>query len=346
VYTVPDIQVVNLEISTRCQAACPFCPRNYNGYGIRDGFPLMDMSLDEYKHILRQFLPNDDLLLDFCGTYGDPCISSNFMDIIEYTRSVCDNPITIHTNGSMHKPEWWKNLAKYDIEIEFGLDGLGDTHKIYRQNTSWTKILENAGAFIDAGGYAVWQFIEFAHNKHQKEACRELAKELGFKEFKVFYDNRNDGQAYTPKGEPYWIGDNPPETMPPIEQHVDVESFLQKEYENNRQVILDEPDMPEEIVCKSIRDKVMYVAVNGDAWPCCWLGGSFPMTYDTSYGYQLKALNLDINILQRPLQDVMDEWSKISNTWTDKPLGTCIEQCGKCDGVGGMETFGKNENLD
>jgi hypothetical protein len=44
---------------------------------------------------------------------------------------------------------------------------LEDTNHLYRENVEWKKIMENARAFISAGGTAHWDMLIFDHNKHQ-----------------------------------------------------------------------------------------------------------------------------------------------------------------------------------
>merc|ERR1711991_170093 len=79
-----------------------------------------------------------------------------------------------YTNGGYKSKEWWS---------VFAIDGLADTHHLYRVNTRFERVIENAKAFIEGGGNAQWSFIRFGHNQHQEEQARKLAKEIGFKSF-------------------------------------------------------------------------------------------------------------------------------------------------------------------
>ena len=56
---------------------------------------------------------------------------------------------------------------------------------MYRRMTNFDKIMDNANAFISAGGNAHWKMIEFEHNKHQIEEARELARKMGFTHFTI-----------------------------------------------------------------------------------------------------------------------------------------------------------------
>ena len=50
--------------------------------------------------------------------------------------------------------------------------------------------MENAKAFINAGGIARWDFIAFAHNEHQIEEAKALAEQMGFVKFRYKKSNR------------------------------------------------------------------------------------------------------------------------------------------------------------
>lgn len=334
---ISDIHSVNVEISTKCNAACPLCPRSYNGYGVRDNFPLRDMTTNEFELIIDQL--SCLTFVSLCGNYGDPAISKYVIEILDYLNQRKID-ISMSSNGSLRTTEWWAKLAQYkNLRIEFALDGLADTHSIYRQNTNWHKVIDNATAFINAGGYAIWQFIEFEHNKHQLQECQELSVKLGFKEFKTFNDNRADGIAFTPQGELFTLGNTPIPAIT-VEEFVAQEKYLQTQYELNNQTEYVRELQVDSIDCFSQQGNI-YVAVNGDVWPCCWLGSGFPMTSDMDNGWQLKRLPLIVNALDNSLDSVLDSWNYISDTWNStEPLSTCVKTCGKCENYTGAIPVG------
>jgi len=182
---VDAVKWLHVEASSRCNAWCPACPRNVNGFGLRPGLVETDLDIDSFVETLNA-LPNLEAV-QFCGNDGDPIAHRNFIDLIDLIPD--DVFVQIHTNGSLRNRAWWKQLAQSleyrRHEIYFGIDGLKDTHRIYRQNTDWNKIIANASEFINNKGTAVWQFIPFKHNQHQFMECYRLSQQLGFRDFKV-----------------------------------------------------------------------------------------------------------------------------------------------------------------
>jgi len=181
-----DVKWLHVEASTRCNAWCPACPRNINGYGLRPGLVEQDIDLAVFQTVLEQF-PNL-ATVQFCGNDGEPAAHRDFFDLVSLTKQYVSN-IQIHTNGGLRNEQWWRDLASLldgtDHSVWFGIDGIGDTHEIYRQGTEYDRVLANALAFIDQGGSATWQFIPFQHNQHQLKECIKLSQRFGFKDFKV-----------------------------------------------------------------------------------------------------------------------------------------------------------------
>ena len=181
-----NIKWLHVESSSRCNAWCPACPRNKNGFGLADDLIEQDLSSLKFQEVLNA-LP-ELKVVQFCGNLGDPVIGNNFLELIDIAKKQVKK-IQIHTNGSLRNTSWWSNLATQLSTIEhdiwFGIDGLDEIHEIYRQGTSYKKVIENAQAFIASGGNATWQFIPYAHNEHQIKDCLKTSQQLGFKNFKL-----------------------------------------------------------------------------------------------------------------------------------------------------------------
>jgi len=180
-----ELQIENTSISN---AACPMC--------LRENTPNDKTWFDEtylYTEFFQDRIP-DRVMKEiekvlFNGVLGDPCAAPNFLEVCEVIRLRSPQAfITISSNGGLRNEAFWKVLAKTlgnSGRVIFAIDGLEDTNHIYRVNVNYKKVMENAQAFIQAGGNAEWQFITFKHNEHQVDAAQQLAKELGFKNFYV-----------------------------------------------------------------------------------------------------------------------------------------------------------------
>jgi len=186
-FTLSKVDEYQLEITSYCNSDCPQCPRNING-GIKNPYLKQEhLSRDIIDRAFTEEILANVRQIFFCGSYGDPIMHPDFLSILENFRK--KNPtvwLYIHTNGGAHKPTYWIRIAEilngYG-RIDFNVDGLGDTNPLYRTNTNFDKIMENAQAFIQAGGWAEWNYIVFKHNEHQIEDARNLSNFLGFRSF-------------------------------------------------------------------------------------------------------------------------------------------------------------------
>jgi len=184
---------LELELSSKCNAACPQCPREEPKIKKILENEFQEITLENIiSWFTLDFLQNLKTI-DFKGSFSEPVIARDFYKIVDYFIKNTNAYISICTNGSLRKPEFWYELGILLGErgrVIFGIDGLSDTHSIYRVNTNYEKIIENAKSFIDGGGEAVWQFIIFKHNEHQIETAKQLANDLGFSNFKLISSAR------------------------------------------------------------------------------------------------------------------------------------------------------------
>ena len=195
------IKEYQLEITTHCNAACPQCPRNIQGGGINPHMPLLHLSRESIDVTFDVDLCNHVERIFFCGSYGDPIMHPDLLDILQDFRN--KNPtlwLYIHTNGGVHDEAYWREIATIMNgygQIDFGFDGLEDTLHLYRRNVKYAVAMRNARAFIKAGGRAQWNYIVFKHNEHQVEQAKLLSQEYGFFNFLPrktgrFYDHTNE----------------------------------------------------------------------------------------------------------------------------------------------------------
>jgi hypothetical protein len=190
---VSDVTDIDLECTTYCNLACPECNRTTD----KEISSILNTTHITLENCKTWFKPTELTSLKeirFCGAIDDALMNPELTDILDFFLDEFKiKYIDIRTNGSLRSTTWWSNFVNHLPSkhiIVFGLDGLEDTLHIYRIGADYKKVINNAKAFIDAGGIASWQFIEFEHNKHQVEEAKQLAKELGFKEFRLVSSTR------------------------------------------------------------------------------------------------------------------------------------------------------------
>lgn len=322
-----NIRSVHLEISTRCNASCPDCPRNFRGVNVLDTYPIRDMSLIEFKQIFTEtFLQQlDDFLIN--GNHGDFVTATDGLAIVEYIRLV--NPtlqIRISTNASA-KPNIWQRLGELNCQIFFRLDGLEDTHNLYRINTDYKLILDNASKFITAGGHAIWAMIKFDHNSHQIDTCRELSKQLGFKQFQLVDEGRNTMPVFrSDKSFSHSIG-----------LYTGSKNF--NELFEKYQYYKIEPDynvrnetVDKKINCYAKQHSQIYVSANGEVSPCCWTGFYPLASLNNPSNNQLRKLIKDNNALLHGLEIAIKWFDQVEASWSQTvPNGkiyACNSTCG------------------
>jgi len=350
-YYYDEIRSIHLELTHRCNAACPMCARNISGGKINPDMPLVELSLEDIKTILKPDFIRQLEQIYACGNYGDPMVARDCLQVFEYLR-VCNENLNLcmHTNGSARRPDWWQNLAKIMKSgphyLRFGIDGLADTNHLYRRGTDWKTIMRSAEAFIEAGGFAEWDFLVFKHNEHQVDAARKLSEEMGFQNFYLRKTGRFVKQGELETSDQFSVQDRSGK----------FEYFLElpngEQYQNPALAALDDlrnqhgsydnylDDV--KINCKVAgKKRKIYLSAEGLALPCCWLGATFSEVKNNDRRQFLELINANggkqaidtrlhglEKVVNGPLfqQDIPKSWQK-SNVANGK-LAICARTCG------------------
>jgi len=328
-----DVRDVHLEVSTLCNASCPWCPRNFWGYPYNGGYPELFLSLEQVKKIFEPGFIKQLTHLRINGNFGDIVMNPHGDDIVEYFRSCnSDLLISVSTNGGARDHNFWTRLAQFGSQVVFAIDGLEDTHSLYRQNTVWSVVIKNAKTFINAGGEAVWKMILFKHNQHQVSECRKMAEDLGFANFELVDDGRNSAPVFDHNGNlRHVMGDYRGQTQFEILFHC----------KKNDTVLLEDITVDrrpkKHISCETKILKSIYIAANGDVSPCCYTG-FYPATY--GHGQYHQAANAQLvplirknNALEYSLKECIEWFSGIEDRWKEKEyvsgrLIICDDNCG------------------
>jgi MoaA/NifB/PqqE/SkfB family radical SAM enzyme len=341
-----ELNQLHLEITNNCQASCPMCVRNIHG-GLEN--PLVKVenwSLNRYKTIINEEVLNQINVIQFCGNYGDPLLNNDLLEMLAYTvKTNPDIAIRIHTNGSIRNKQWWALLASTLPKnhcVVFALDGLEDTHTLYRVGTEFNKIIDNAKEFIENGGIAEWAYLRFKHNEHQVEEARQLALNLGFSSFVMKDSSR-------------WVLD---QNFPVYDKDKNTTHYLQPSQLSEikfikRDVLLNYKAILEktEIECYALKVKEVYVTAQGLLFPCCWLGVIPYQSYDhehelisirteilKQYKSLVEALGGEdaINAENKSIKEIINSFEYQSvwgRFWNEDKLITCVRSCGKTQDI-------------
>tara|TARA_B100000282_G_scaffold53160_2_gene34304 strand:+ start:3690 stop:4961 length:1272 start_codon:yes stop_codon:yes gene_type:complete len=209
-YSPDNLKRIVLELTANCNAMCPGCDRWNKGKGGINS--VVEKNLGTKGHMsLRKFnnaIPNELFIkynnfrrIEFNGSVGDAILHPKFIKFLKLINNKNDQfreerdrvAVRIATNAGLHGKKYWEELGKQVARsnalhnmIYVALDGTtNDTHQQYRRGVDYNKALDNARYAIDAGAKVRWQFIEFEHNKHQKEEAIRLAEKYGFTDIEI-----------------------------------------------------------------------------------------------------------------------------------------------------------------
>ena len=332
---IDNIKIIELEITSDCNAACPGCARTLN----RDILEVTDFSLDDLKRILpnESYIKGRDIRL--CGVLGDPMIHPQVVDITEYLLSN-GGKVTISTNTGVGTEDMYYQLGLLSKQytnnfiLQACIDGHSETNHIYRVHTKFKTIERNLNAFAKNcfKDKNKWVFIVFDHNEHEIEKAKEHAESLGLK----FFTRTGMRNTYH-----NWVAQIGKKNN---KQQKVITTTGSKEHKRKDEVFkLDEiiankkvdNEVIKTIVCKYVHEGEIFINSKQEMWPCCFLWDSAFKNKEDILGklseYQTGWNSLKTNsiqeVMQHPYYDkvLAESWNPDHN----KHLQRCIRTCAK-----------------
>ena len=339
-WTYKNVAHIHMELSSRCNAACPGCSRFVmNSPVVRAEVPQVDVTIEQFKSWFDLSFIKQVKKWQFCGSYGDPLACKDFYEILEY---ICKNSmasVQINTNGGLGNKELYKKIGalfhahtsyQFHRYITFSVDGLEDTNHIYRRNVLWDKLWENMMAYVDTGAIAHWDYLEFKHNSHQVSEAKAIADNYGI----IFHLKK---PFMTPKA-----------AMPVYTKDFELDYTIEDAVDNGYEPYvpvgegyvapLPDPIVEEGVImCNSLKhpnQTEIYVDSVGNVLPCCFIGYSTLNSY-IDQAVQVQRIlgmvgnrnNLNHYSLKHMLETgVFDVWRE---SWPEKSVNICWSSCGK-----------------
>ena len=257
---ISDLKTVEIEVSSYCNLKCPLCSRYTLEGDLIAGLKQKYLEIEYVDKIAEGLSHLKDIHFDLSGVFGDPMTHPKIVLIVEKLLSE-NHHVSITTNGTLGTSEDWTalgNLSKTTkrLGLEFSIDGTKKTNSLYRKGANFDLICKNAQSYFQGGGHAIWKMILFKHNENDVEDCKNLSKELGFREFKVVHSTRWPSNEFTLKN---------------IHQLYPSSYVIQKKIPLKYEA--SSLEGPTFIDCRSMKNGYIYIDSWGDIFPCCYFGG-------------------------------------------------------------------------
>jgi len=173
----------DVELTTHCNLKCPQCSRtdHRNNLNKMEWLPLTSVSLKDFMKWFPPTIIQSIGCIHFSGTYGDPGMCKDLMDIVKYLAIEGTCRISINTNGSMRDEEFWFNLAAWGgsrLQLIFDVDGIDqEMHSFYRRGSDLNKVLDAIEVTSGTDANIKVLTVLFKHNQDYLEDIRNMVNE-------------------------------------------------------------------------------------------------------------------------------------------------------------------------
>jgi len=339
---------IHVEITANCNSRCLDCGRYVKGTDTVN--PYIDigskgnMSIDTIQNIFDERVSQRAKYFNLTGTYGDFILHPQSLEIVELVGDTCLqfaeqrrlnglNPkvtLLAETNAGIRDDEYWERFAdiildKYDVKsslVVFALDGTDNkTHQMYRRGVDFDTVLRHAAILINKGVRTRWSFISFDHNEHQIEEAQQMAKDIGFTQFRI----RRSRLRHNPRAiknitqKKKNISDkklNTPELFKDIIQEVVDVAPAEKDVPKPWYKRKIDPYVNEtSIECEWKKKKQISIDYTGRVWQCCYFSNFYH--YNLDLGDSCLTDKYDFNDETRKYEKLDVYESRYAKNWNN-----------------------------
>lgn len=315
-YDQKKLRHIHFEPTRDCNARCPQCARtDKRTLNTIPSLVMDEVNAKELRNLLNSDGFEDIKQVLISGNYGDIVMHTHPRELIEVFIEKNIN-VHINTNGGALGEVFWSWLGTTNVEVEFAIDGLEDTHHLYRRNTRYDVVMKNAITFINAGGSAHCAMNVFKHNEHQKEELNTRCKNVGFKSIK-YRANERFGSI-----DPLECYDNKGNVTHYLEPTTDyVERFKKQQSAPMKEISwTDTKNNSKAVKCRALIPEALngsiYISGEFKAWPCCWMEYTEMSDFKNSFRkHSFDTINKEF-------------YEKVTTKWnTPNCLDVCVRKC-------------------
>lgn len=325
-YWDKSLRKLQVDLTSYCNAKCGACARNFRGGETVDWLKLEHFDVDLWNRLVSEDTRGIRLeKLTLNGNWGDPGMHPHLPEMMKtFIEHHPECTTYIATNGSMHAPDWWKQLGEILFNgpnhlVQFAMDGLEDTHHLYRRNTDFQRLKENIKAFAETGRAQII-FTLFDHNIHQIEQVKQLAEDLGCITFRTRLSHSSRVHIETTDEDYLITTDN---TNRDLIQNVSLPAndFKPKGLIKDRasETVTDDTE------CPWYNQGEIQIDPWANVWPCCHISMWGPGIKNVN-----KPIDFDMNAMRKK-HGVFNNLKRnnlmeiLSHTWYNKDIPDAVE---------------------
>jgi len=214
--------------------------------------------------------------INLCGNYGDPIYHPDFINFVKRLKET-NVTLSIITNGSYKKKEWWQELTTLLSEqdkIIFSIDGLPENFTQYRKNANWKSIQTGIEASVASQCQTHWSYIPFSFNEDSINQAKQLALQLGMDRFVINPSDRFDEKTI--------------QLLPKSTEFIGNRFDSQQRWKINEQKPIDNNTS---INPKCHSGDQHFITADGFYSPCCYLA-DHRFYYKTQFGKNKKQYDI------------------------------------------------------